>query len=171
MKRVLLGVVMVVLLTTACSSGGRSEEDLVADLKDGLLSEDTGFGLTDEEATCAAQGMFDALGLHRAREIDKDDDGTTSLTPEEADAAAQAVVGCADLRPVFVSTFADLGSVSDQSAGCLAAAIGDDQLIALLASAFSGADSASAQSEISDSLVNAMPTCLTEEEMTSLANG
>jgi hypothetical protein len=169
MKRMLLAVSVAVFVLGACSSGDRSEDELVADLKEGLLEEDTGFGLTEEEADCAAQGIFDAVGLERAREIDESDNDDLSLTPDEAELAAQAMVGCANVRPLFVSSFTEAGDVSDESASCLADAITDEQLVALFAAAFSGADGTEVQSEMTTSITDAMPTCLTEEELASLS--
>jgi hypothetical protein len=78
------------------------------------------------------------------------------------------MVGCADLRPLFVSSFVEDGDISNDSAQCLADSITDEQIEGLLVAEFSGSGDTSAQTDMTRSVTAAMSECLTDEELAAI---
>jgi hypothetical protein len=182
MRRVLLALVAGVLLLGACGDddGGSAldgggddlsadEQELVDELKSSLVEEDSGLTLTDAEADCAAVGVLRAVGAERARELSDAPDGEDNLTEDEAEKAATAMVACTDLRPIFVSSFTEGGEISEESATCLADAITDDDIKAILVTGFTGAEDVSVLTDLTRKITGAMSECLTDEEFADMA--
>jgi hypothetical protein len=180
MKRVLLALAVGVLLLGACGDdddGGAlggggdlssEEQAVVDDIKAEMLEDDeSGFSLTDEEADCTAIGMLRAVGVDRAQELNDAPEGEDDLTVEEAEKVADAMVSCVDLRPLMVSGMTEGGEISEESAGCLAEAITDDDMKALLVAEFSGEET-EVLTDVTRKITSAMADCLTDEEFAEM---
>jgi hypothetical protein len=181
MKRVLLALAVGVLLLGACGddddsgsalgNGGdlsSEEQQIVDELKSGILEDETGLILTDAEADCAAVGILRAVGTDRANELSDAPDGEDNLTADEAEKSAAAMVQCADLRPLFVSSFTEAGEISEESAQCLADAISDDDIEAILVAGFTGDEDAAALTDVTRKITTVMGDCLTDEEFAEI---
>jgi len=99
---------------SSTDSGTNSESDqvMIDAMSEGILASSNG-ALTEEDADCIAQAMFDELGLERLIEIGGQaggDDPLGGLTSDEFSGVMDAMLGCVDAE-----TLAEIGL--DQGGG------------------------------------------------------
>jgi hypothetical protein len=187
MKRVLAIVaiaVLAVLFLGACgddddggalSGGGgggdlNAEEQEMADKISAELQsgEEDDLPLDAEQADCVGAGMVKAVGVEKLSGIDfAADEVEFNLTPDEASEAADVMVSCVDLQEAFKQSFTQDGSISEDSADCLAGKLDDDLLKDFFAEVFQGND-AEPSAEFTRVLTSGMSECLTDEELQSM---
>jgi hypothetical protein len=184
MKRVLLIVLAAVLLLGACGDDGddggtlggggggdlSGEEQEMADkISTELQSgEEDDIPLTAEQADCVGAGMVEAVGVEKLSTIDfGEDEVEFTLSPEDAAQAADVMVTCVDIQEVFAESFAQDGSISQDSAKCFADKLDDDLLKDFFAQVFQGEDD-EPSADFMRAVTEGMTDCLTDEEMESV---
>ena len=159
---------------TSKSSGSASErKKLAASFKEGFQGS-SDIPISDEEADCAAGGIIDALGAKRVAELDKSD--TLSMTAPEAKKVIPVIKKCLDIGALFTQGILEggAGSVSEKSAKCLSDALSKTTFIdSALEAAFTGgvAPDIASDPAFSSTMLNAMTTCLTPEEIKKASGG
>lgn len=158
------------LAATACGGGDDlSSED--AELATALAAHWESEGEFPEEIdiTCAAEGFVAGAGGASsiseygitAENIGFDDFDDTPLSEEHARGAAKGFLDCDGFKSSFVGAMADAGD--DEQKKCLAEAIKDEHLEALLASTFMGeagsALEAQFENDFEKDLFEAFVTC------------
>jgi hypothetical protein len=177
MKRVLVIAVVAVLFLGACgddddgggalNGGGgdlNAEEQEMADKISAELQsgEEDDLPLTPEQADCVGSGMVEAVGVEKLSTIDfAADEVEFLLSPEDAEEAADVMVSCVDIQEAFAESFTADGSVSQESAQCIADKLDDDMLKDFFAQVFQGNDdepSAEFTRAITDGMTDCPPT-------------
>ncbi|MDH4143961.1 MAG: hypothetical protein OEY23_02190 [Acidimicrobiia bacterium] len=159
-------------------SGDKELEAKVAASLKSELADDQSIGLTDEQTGCMAKGMVAELGADRIEELGFDEAAPTEapvLTEAEADKVIPVFKDCVDFGALIAQTILeDAGdSLSAESAKCVAdqfskLSIMDEFLKAALTGATEEPDiAASSQAD----LIEAMTSCLSDEELGTLGSG
>lgn len=186
MRRLAMTLVAVALVAAACGGdddggGDLSEsEQVVADaIRDEILADDdpdSPFGET--EAQCIGDEAVRALGTDGLLEIginaENADPGEAfeTATPEQIDSIIDVTLECVDFRQVLVDSITADSNISDDSAGCLADALGVDEFLRpAVASGLTGEDLEFGDDpELTETLFAAVTDCLTAEELVELGN-
>jgi len=124
------------------------EAQAKANIKEGLLEQGGGMGgatLSDEQATCVADGLVDELGVDKLREyrlLTKNDrlriENPTDLDPGDADAVASTFVDCVDVGQLVTAELGDLEGMGAQARQCIEDAIDEDALRTALSDTLQG---------------------------------
>ena len=124
-------------------------------------------GITKEQETCVGVSMVKALGAKRVLEASKQDEFT--LSEAEAGKAADAFLGCVDVKALFASGMAEGGDLSQKAADCIAGKISKDGYRSMVVAIFTGKEDDAQASVMADVMKN-MATCLSKEEMAKLGS-
>ena len=155
-----LALVAAAPLTVAACSGDDDDAgggDTRQRIMDEMMAGDEADGPTAEQAGCMADGIIDALGEDRAKELlEVDDDAEIEdvLTPEEQETFAQLGVGCVDARAMMTEQMVATGMTAEQ-AECVVDAIGDEQLEEMMEAEIAGGSADQA------AIADAVATCMT----------
>lgn len=185
MRRWLMVVIVLALVAAACSSdseGGdltESEQAIADAIRDEILADsdpDSPFG--EAEAKCVGDEAVRELGTDGLLEIginaENADPGDAfeTATPEQIDTIIDVTLGCVDFRQVLVDSITADSNISDESAGCLADALGADEFLRpAVAAGFTGDDVEFGDDpELTQALFAAITDCLTAEELVELGN-
>ena len=185
MRRISMAVLALAVVAAACSSdsggdGLSDSEQAIADaIRDEILADqdpDDPFGET--EAQCVGDGTVRELGTDGLLEIginaENADPGDAfeTATPEQIDSIIDVTLECVDFRQVLVDSITADSSISDESAGCLADALGGDEFLRpAVAAGLTGDDFEFGDDpELTETLFAAITDCLTAEELVDLGN-
>jgi hypothetical protein len=123
--------------------------------------------LTPEQGDCIADNFTDDDLESLLTFTLADPDGTP--TPEVAGPLADAVVTCMNFGEVLVEQFAASGgTISPESAQCLADALPDDLLRSMVLSGMTDVEAPDDEAAFERAIVGATADCLTDEELSSL---
>jgi len=173
------------LVAAACSSdnggGGLSDgEQAIADaIRDEILVNqdlDTPFG--EAEAQCVGDGAVRELGTDGLLEIgisaENADPGDAfdTATPEQIDTIIDVTLDCVDFRQVLVEAITADSNISDESAGCLADALGGDEFLRPAVATGLTGDEAEFGNDpgLTETLLAAVTDCLSAEELIELGD-
>ena len=161
-------------LALLAGGGDSSERKKLAATFKGGFEGSSDIPISDEEADCAAGGIIDALGKKRIAELDKTD--KLSMTPAEAKKVIPVIKKCLDISALFTQGIlqGDEGSLSEKSAKCLSDALSNSTFIdSALEAAFTGGEAPDVANDpaFSITMVNAMRTCLSPEEIAKATGG
>lgn len=142
-----LALLFAALLTlTACGGG---EDEAKDNIRSSLLENDelAGTAVTDDEATCLADGMVDEIGTEKLQEIgllDEDNNVVEEAQPDDLDEAdadklAGTIVACVDVQELMNEQMGPMMEQMDETQQeCITDAFDDDTIIALISSSFQG---------------------------------
>jgi hypothetical protein len=147
-----------------------SGEDKAAAEAVGLKFNESGGGgavgeITEEQEACVGVALVKNLGAKRVLEISKTD--TFGLNEAEAGKAADAFLGCVDVKGLFAAGMAEGGEISQKAADCLAGKVSKDGYRSMVVSIFTGNEDDAEAGLMVDVMKN-MAGCLTNEEMAKL---
>lgn len=135
----------------SAASGLGSDEQQVADnlaaqiVRSGDVSGD-GSGVTEEQASCIAEGAVGEVGLESLQEygivtedllVDKSIQGV-EMSAADADALAAVFVECIDAEMLFEQRFVKAARPTDQVRSCIEDAVEVEQVREILAASFRG---------------------------------
>lgn len=149
MKKTVATLSVLLLTLTACG-GGEDEETAKKNLRASFTENDTIGEATEEQANCMADGMVDELGVETLQEykiLDDDlkvneDPGDVEMSEDDANKAADVVVGCVDVAEMITEQMASGDdSLTDEQAECIKDAIDEDVMRDMLAAEFQGKES------------------------------
>jgi hypothetical protein len=124
-------------------------------------------GITKEQEACVGVALVKSLGAKRVLEVSKK--AEFSLSEAEAGKAADAFLGCIDVKALFASGMAEGGEISQKSADCLAGKISKDGFRSMVVAIFTGSEEDAQASILADVMKN-MVGCLTKEEMAKIGS-
>jgi hypothetical protein len=124
-------------------------------------------GITKEQEACVGVALVKSLGAKRVLEASKQDEFT--LSEAEAGKAADAFLGCIDVKALFASGMAEGGDISQKSADCLAGKVSKDGYRSMVVAVFTGNEEDAEASIFADVMKN-MAGCLTKDEMTKIGS-
>lgn len=182
MKRVLVAILAAAFLLGACGDDGDSggalgggslsaEEQAKADEIAASMMEDDNdsMAIEQEDADCVGRGFVRELGLEQLEEIDfRADDPDFALSEADADKAASVMVQCIDFRSGFADSFSEDGSISRESAECLAGKFDEKTVKELFAAELRGEEVD--ETSFIRLVTQGMADCLTDEELARMGD-
>lgn len=141
MKIRTIGAVGVLALALA-ACGGSDDEAASKAIADSIMdSNDETFEVTQEEADCVGKGMVEDIGADQLVEygiITEDNEAgggieSVKMSEDDAQAAADTMQGCADIREIFTGAMGDL---PEEAQACIDEKLTDDVLNEFLVSVF-----------------------------------
>lgn len=144
------------LLLLALTGCGASEDDTAKkNIKESVLKESSsvagGAKLTEKQAECFADGMVDDVGvedMQKYKLLDKDlkiikDATPTDMPQGDADATADVIVSCVDMRALITAQINDSAKtdLTAEQSDCVDAAIDEDVIRDALSASFQGKQS------------------------------
>lgn len=170
---------IVAALEAEAPPGVDPEEYVLEGFATGVLegtASDGAFDVTEAEARCVGEGMFDALGLDGIEALalaamlglGDPDSPLPGATDEQLTALVQTMLGCVDFAALLSATFQEDG-LSPQSADCAAAALLDttffEELVVQIAL---GGEALPEDPEVVGEVAQLLLACLTPEELGEL---
>lgn len=144
MKRwIRVAAVCALPLTVVTACGGDDEvtaEDVKKKIVEQLTEGDE--PTTAEQAECLADGVVAEFGVERANELAEtaeSEDIEDVLSASEIETFSNLAVGCIDMRQIAIDSMLQSGLSQDQ-AECVADALGDDDLQAMVSAGMSGGE-------------------------------
>lgn len=120
--------------------------------------EDT-VGAKQSEADCLGERVVKSLGVKRVVQLDWSSD-TMTLPVADATTVYDAMAGCIDLRGELTRAMSDEGGMTDEEAACVAKALSDANIKALIMSSLTGEGEDAADAELDSVLEGAAPKCM-----------
>lgn len=153
-------------LTLSLAACGNDDEAQAAEAISASMMEesDEDFPVDQEQADCVGEGMVDRIGVEQLQEYGLLTDDlevagqVTDVTMEEEDAdnAADVLVGCVDAQAMLTEQFAADDTMGEQEQECINEVLDNDALTELFSLMFQGRED-----EAADNLMGPLMECMT----------
>ncbi|MDX1691584.1 MAG: hypothetical protein R3290_11230 [Acidimicrobiia bacterium] len=182
MKRLFAVVLALAMLAAACGDDDAATDDpeaqaAIQGLREAIAESSASdpsatFQVSDTEALCMAEGLFEEFGASRIIEAQDQEfeEFMAAATPEERRQTVDLMFECVDVRTAVVSQLgAEASGVSDDSMNCLIDGLIDsDAFRDGLASQLAGDGAALGDEAIAELAIPLVFECFSQEELTNL---
>lgn len=133
-------------LTLAACGGGDDAEAAEAISASMMESSDDEFAVDQEQADCVGESLVDELGVDKLQEYGMLTDdlevdtsvGQVTMEQDDAENAAEVIVGCIDAEAMLGDAFAADDSLGEEERECINEVLDDEALTNMLALMFQG---------------------------------